>query len=163
MKRTKCIRCNGITKKGERCKRMTCIWSPMCHWHTNIEVKQSKIPKSGRGGFAKKDLKKDTIVGNYTIGTHKLSLEQLKKLYPNSKDRTHIWQQNDDVYYDARNTRSVAGMFNNCTSMDYRKIGCRNAAKITAKFGNIKLTRNVKKGDEIYKTYGPGFGNRKVK
>ena len=152
MKRTPCARCVAIKKNGQRCKNMTCKWSPMCWAHRQVEVQESTIPNSGQGGFARVDLKKGAMVGRYTVGTMKLDANQL----PPMNDRTHIWQKNANTFFDAEKTNSISGKFNACTSKDAKSIGCSNNAKINS-VGNVKLTKNVKKGQEIFVPYGRDY------
>ena len=158
--RTACSMCNAKTKKGQPCKNVTCKWSPKCHAHRDVEIKKSTIPNSGNGVFATRDLKKNQIVGNYTVGTRKMSAEQLNKKFPENKQRTHIWSKSKTEFYDAKSTKSVAGIFNNCRPQDSRVIRCKNQAKIT-NFGNVRLTENVKKGKEIFTTYGREYWRKK--
>ena len=60
-----------------------------------MNVKQSSIPNSGLGVYAKEDLKKDLIVGRYTVGTQKLTLNQLPPL----NQRTHISSKEPTLGY----------------------------------------------------------------
>ena len=152
MKRTSCERCIAIKKNGERCKNMTCKWSPMCWAHRQINVQESTIPDAGKGGFAKVDLKKGTMVGRYTVGTIKLDADQL----PPMIDRTHIWQKNANTFFDAEKTNSISGKFNSCSSKNTKQTGCKNNAKIN-KVGNVILTKNVKKNAEIFVPYGKDY------
>jgi len=152
LKRTPCERCIAIKKNGQRCKNMTCKWSPMCWAHRQVNVQESTIDNAGEGGFARIDLKKGTIVGRYTVGTIKLHADQL----PPMNDRSHIWQKNVNTFFDAERTNSVAGKYNSCTSQDAKLIGCKNNAKYTS-VGNVKLTKNVKKGAEIFVPYGRDY------
>jgi len=151
-KRTPCERCTATKKDGTRCKNMTCKWSPTCYVHRQIDIKDSTLPNAGRGGFARKDLKKGDTVGRYTVGTHKMTQQQLNELHPDARERTHIWGKGGS-FYDAKRDNSVAGIFNNCRTGQ----NCRNNAKINSA-GNIKLTQNVAKGREIFTTgYGSGY------
>ena len=152
MKRTPCQRCIAIKKDGQRCKNMTCKWSPMCYVHRQVIVKESTIPDAGQGGFARVDLKKGTTIGRYTVGTIKLDADQL----PPMNDRTHIWQKNANTFFDAEKTNSIAGKYNSCTARDAKRTGCSQNAKINS-VGNVKLTKNVKKGAEIFVPYGKDY------
>ena len=152
MKRTPCERCIAIKKNGERCKNMTCKWSPMCWAHRQVNVQESTIPNSGQGGFARVDMKKGTMIGRYTVGTIKLDADQL----PPMNDRTHIWQKNFNTFFDSKNTNSINGKYNSCPPRDVKAYGCSNNAKINS-VGNVKLTKNVKKGQEIFVPYGKDY------
>ena len=89
MKKTPCERCIAISKSsGNQCRNMTCKYSPYCYVHRVVNISESSlIPNSGLGVYAKEDLKKDKLVGRYTVGTQKLTSNQLPPL----NQRTHIW------------------------------------------------------------------------
>lgn len=57
------MRCEGQTKSGQRCKRKTVIGLPYCWTHLEIDlhlkIKNSTIPNSGKGVFAKDKTKED--------------------------------------------------------------------------------------------------------
>ena len=159
--KTSCERCAAMTKSGHRCKNMTCKYSPLCYVHKHVVVGDSQIPNSGQGVYAKSNLKKGTMVGRYTIGTDKMTLQQMNAKFPDVKDRTHIWSNNRNAYFDAEKTNSIAGKYNSCTPRDARKMGCKNNARIN-NVGNIVLNRNVKQDREIYVSYGREYWrNRK--
>jgi len=153
--RTDCEQCVATTKAGHRCKNNTCKWSPTCYVHRDVNIKDSTIENGGLGVFARKDLKKDTVVGKYKVGTTKMTLEQLNNKYPRNQDRTHVWSNKNRDFYDAMPTKSIAGRFNTCRAQDKRRINCNNNAKILSS-GNIKLTKNVRDNHEIFVS---GYGN----
>jgi len=124
----------------------------MCWVHRLVNVQESTIPNAGEGGFARVDLKKGTMIGRFTVGTIKLEADQL----PPMNDRTHIWQKNFNTFFDTAMTNSISGKFNSCTSKDAKRTGCKNNAKINS-VGNVKLTKNVKKGQEIFVPYGKDY------
>ena len=155
MKKTSCTQCIAISKSsGNQCKNKTCKYSPYCYVHRIVNVKQSSIPNSGLGVYAKEDLKKDLIVGRYTVGTQKLTLNQLPPL----NQRTHIWQKNKNLFFDASKTNSVAGKFNDCTHKNAKENKCKNNAVINS-VGNIRLKSNVKKNKEMFVSYGKDSWN----
>ena len=143
-----CPICNGKTKNNQPCKRRTCKFAPKCHDHTKVEVKPSTI--AGRGLFARAPIRKNEIVGNYTVGTQKLTPAQFLTKYPSGR-ATHVWAPNKSVYYDALNaSKSVAGMANRAPR------GGRNNAKITGG-GKIKALAQIPQGREVLVGYGAGY------
>ena len=79
VERTSCVQCMGKTKEGNRCKLMSCKWSPMCHHHRDTFIDDSDLPNAGKGVFAKRDIKKDTKIADYTVGTEKMTHNQLNQ------------------------------------------------------------------------------------
>jgi len=157
MKKTSCERCIAISKSsGNQCRNMTCKYSPYCYVHRVVNVKQSSIPNSGLGVYAKEDLKKDKLVGRYTVGTQRLTMNELPPL----NQRTHIWKKNNNLFYDASKTNSVAGKFNDCTPHSAKRIKCKNNALINS-VGNVRLKSNVKKNQEIFVSYGKDYWKNK--
>ena len=144
-----CPVCNARTKANQRCKRNTCKFAPKCFQHTSVEVKRSNI--SGRGLFAKKDIRAGEIVGDYTVGTERMTNAQFLAKYPSGK-ATHVWAPRaGGVYYDAKDSKkSVAGMANRAPS------GGRNNARITGG-GKIQANSKIPEGREILVGYGPGY------
>jgi len=153
MPKTKCVQCNGTTKNGSRCKLHTCKYAPKCHYHTLVEVKKSTLPGAGDGVFAKKDIKKDTIIGDYKVGTIKMTPAQTDAKYKGKGKRaTHVWGPSGKVQYDGKvpPATSIAGKFNQCRKGQ----DCKSNGKIYGS-GSIKATKNIKKGQEVYVT---GYG-----
>ena len=144
-----CPICNGRTKANQPCRRHTCKFAPRCHTHTKVAVRGSNI--AGRGLFARDDIRAGEIVGDYTIGTDRLTPAQFRAKYPCGR-ATHVWApRNAAVYYDAKDaSKSVAGMANRAPS------GGRNNAKITGG-GKMKALRRISQGREILVGYGAGF------
>ena len=144
-----CPLCNAKTKSNQPCKRKTCKFAPKCFQHTSVTVAPSNI--AGRGLFAQRAIRAGEIVGDYAVGTERLSAAQFRAKYPNGR-ATHVWApRGGSVYYDAVDPRkSIAGMANRGPT------GAQNNAKITAG-GKIKAKRNIPQGREILVGYGPGF------
>ena len=103
--KTPCDQCTATKKNGDRCKRKTCKWSPFCHQHKLVDVKQSTIPNAGDGVFAKNDIKPKTVLANYKVGTTKLT----KNDVVHQQDKSYIWMFSNNEYYDGKKTKSVAG------------------------------------------------------
>ena len=83
-----CPICNGRTKANQPCRRHTCKFAPRCHTHTKVAVRGSNI--AGRGLFARDDIRAGEIVGDYTIGTDRLTPAQFRAKYPSGR-ATHVW------------------------------------------------------------------------
>ena len=146
----RCPQCNAITKGGgHRCKLVTCKFAPKCYHHTAVQVGQSNIPGAGRGLFARRTIKQGETIANYTLGTQPLTQQMFDMRYPDGR-ATHVAQIHG-TYYDASNSaKSIAGMANRATS------GSRNNAKINQN-GGVVTTRQVRKGQEIYLSYGRSY------
>ena len=144
---TPCVSCRGKTKSGAACSRSTCKYAPFCWQHSSVEVKRSTIPGAGRGLFAKRDIKKDQKVGDYTVGTEKLTGAQYTERYPNRRS-THVAKVGN-YYYDATNPkRNVAGMAN-------RKPGGNNLKLKSS--GALVANKNIRAGSELYLAYGGSY------
>jgi len=149
---TKCQQCTAIASStGSRCKLQTCKFSPFCHFHTYVKVAKSSIPNAGDGAFAKKAIPNNTKIADYTVGTLPLSRQGLDLKYFDRRI-THVWQKNNNLYYDATvpPANSIAGKFNTCRPQDKRAGKCPgNNAKINAN-GNIKTSKKIAQGSEIF-------------
>lgn len=159
MVKTACTQCTAVTKDNLRCKLQTCKWSPKCFVHRDVEIGTSRIPNSGDGVFAKRDLKNNEIIAQYTVGTIPLTKSQLDAKYPGDTLATHTWMKNGNLYYDAVNTTSVAGMFNSCRTKDKKEqpTFCKgNNAKLTQS-GSIKTLKSIEQGQEIFISYGKTY------
>ena len=143
-----CPICNAKTRSGQRCKLHTCKYAPKCHLHTPVRVGPSNIPGAGQGLFARKDIKKNEVFGDYKVGTQELSRAQFRAKYPNGR-ATHVWApRNQGPYYDASNLqKSVAGAANR---------GRSNNARINAN-GKLQAKANIRAGREITVGYGAGY------
>lgn len=155
-----CTYCTENTKQNRRCKNLTCKWSPVCHVHRKITIKDSTIPLAGLGVFASTNIKANTKIADYTIGTKSLTCKELNMKYPDNKTAKYVWKKNKNQFYDATPTsriKSVAGLFNTCRSQNKIKKYCkRNNAKILST-GSIRTLHNIKKGEEIFVPYGKDY------
>ena len=144
-----CPVCAAQTRSNRPCKRHTCKFAPKCHQHTKVVVKPSDI--AGRGLFARAPIRKNEIVGDYTVGTQRLTPLQFASKYTSGR-ATHVWApRNKSVYYDAIDaSKSVAGMANRAPR------GRRNNAKIT-NGGRIKALAQIPQGRELLVAYGAAY------
>jgi hypothetical protein len=116
--------------------------------HTQVTVAPSAI--SGRGLFAKGDIRAGTVIADYTVGTQALSAHQFATKYPTGR-ATHVWRHPRGVYFDAVDaSKSIAGMANRAPR------GGRNNSRITGG-GKLMTTRAVPEGREITAAYGAAF------
>ena len=146
---SRCPQCNAIARAGHRCKLKTCKYAPKCYHHTPVQVQQSNIPGAGRGLFAKRDLKPNEKIADYTLGTQQMTQQMFNLKYPDGR-ATHVAQIHG-TYYDATDgSKSIAGMANRGVS------GSRNNARIN-KNGGVVMTKPVRKGQEIYLSYGRSY------
>lgn len=72
-----CPTCNAQTQNGEPCRRKTCKFAPKCFQHSQVRVAQSSI--AGLGLFAKVPIRNNAIIGDYTVGTQRLTQNQFSR------------------------------------------------------------------------------------
>ena len=141
-----CPQCGANTKVGARCKRKTCRWAPKCFSHTSVSIGSSGV--SGRGLFARKPIRKNEIVADYTFG------EPITPATYHSKRQagtaTHVAFINKQHYDASDSSTTVAGMANRAPK------GKRNNLQLT-KTGKLKASRAVPEGRELFLSYGPAF------
>ena len=139
-----CKRCIATSKStGSRCKRATCKFAPFCWSHSPVEV---GLGSFGRGLIAKRDMKKNQVIANY-----KQCPVTEKR---NDVNRCHLWTDGTRgaPIYDGSNVKKcIAGMANASRSGRPAK----NAS--IRRSGQIRAIKRIKKGDEVYVTYGPSF------
>jgi hypothetical protein len=139
-----CPQCDAITRAGHRCKRRTCKFAPKCRQHSPVEVRPSPI--AGRGLFAKRKLRKNERVADYTMGVP-LTRAQFLEAYPGGR-ATHVWRHPNGMHYDLTDVRlSVAGMVNRAK---------RPNARITGG-GKLQTRRAVPADAELTVAYGPAY------
>ena len=148
----KCPQCISLTAKGERCKRMTCKFTPYCFSHKAYRIDTSTIPGGGRGGFAARPLKKGDTIANFTTATVKQSPAEFKASYPDGRG-THTARVGQ-FYYTAlgtgKRTHSAVGLINRASA------GARNNARILGS-GRVVATRLIPRDQEIFLAYGGSY------
>lgn len=151
-------RCSAETKHGERCKNTTTVYPSMCWLHTRqklgLAVAESTIPESGNGLFTLKDIKKGENITDYTG-------KESDTNDPNN-DSGYVFQAGNDRFIDGESTQSSLGRYvNDCGNVKRRKKACVNSRfSISSKKGRpvfVKATKNIKKGSEIFLSYGPSY------
>lgn len=155
-----CVQCNFIKQNGERCKLKACTTPEFCWIHFkkiyNLRVKPSQIERAGKGLFTEKDIENNEELGEYK--GEKLSKKEINKRYPGNtlgQYAIHISAgKNKNKYIDARSTQSnVFRYANDCRGTNFE---CN--ATFTPS-GKIKTTTSIKKGNEIFISYGDEYWN----
>ena len=165
--RTDCQACKykWPTNPNRTCKIQACKWAPMCHLHRSVEIKQSLVPNAGNGVFSRVALKKDETVGEYSVGTVRMNAHQHNHIYPNNTG-TYVFNGKKDVFFDAKYTNSVSGMFNTINPMPIKNISLRRTLQnqksltlnaIFNRNGGIVTTKAIGAGDEIFVDYGRDY------
>ena len=113
-----------------------------------LEVKDSMIPKAGKGLFTKTPFKKDTILGHYT--GDKLTRKQFFKL----KDTSYVWEIHKHLFIDAKNRPEVLLRFVNgaCNSEQKEQINCE--AEIHNDKMWYKILKDIPENTELIVDYG---------
>lgn len=150
-------RCVGHTKTGNRCKRNVCIGLDYCFSHLQIDkhlkIKASTIPNAGKGLFAlNKQLPENAIVfrkGNLIIDYNgdNINSNQLHNRYGDDT-APYAVQVNNNQFIDASCRRCIGSLANTNRNTNARLSLYRGKV-------NIKATKNIKNGDEIFVDYGP--------
>jgi hypothetical protein len=155
----KCVRCKFIKQNGQRCKRNTCIRKDYCWQHLRvklgIDVRPSKLGvRAGKGLIAFKNFPKGSKVASYS-GNIVPTLEAKDSEYAVSWTRGKV--------VDSNSTQNSVGRYaNTCRGADRKRKKCKgNNVKMNRDFRRkhikLKATKKIKKGDEIFNTYGSGF------
>jgi len=155
---TSCVRCTGKTSKGKRCKRTTCKYPGKCFQHNKepLRISTSKIPGSGQGLFAKKEFKKGEIITRYRG-------KAINKAESDRTDSGYAVEINRNLFVDGKDTQSGFGRWSNdCRARSKAlKVCPGNNAKLAVstrhKTVNVKATKKIKKGGEIYVAYGSHY------
>jgi hypothetical protein len=157
-----CVRCSGVTRKGTRCKNMTCIYPEFCAVHTralqDLVLKPSKIKDGGKGLFTTRDIAKNERISQYTgkIVTQK-DYDKEPSYYGVAIPKGMI--------LDAASTQSgIARYANDCRSKNKKAGECTgNNTKFSmhTRAGKtyvwLTATKKIPKGSEINIGYGRGY------
>ena len=155
-----CIQCSATTKSGDRCKKRTCKYAFMCWQHTkqilHLGVKTSAIPNAGSGLFTFVDIPSDKIICKYD-GTIIDKDDYKDNGYGVGIPRGKV--------VDGASTQSSIGRYSNCCKpSDKNNKHCKgNNAKFSISTRNditninIKSTKRIPAGSEIFVSYGRGF------
>ena len=154
-----CVRCSANTTSGARCKRTTCKYAKFCFQHTKsklgVVVKASGIPNSGQGLYAVKDIPNKSKIVSYG-----------GKIVSAAHYNRHPSGYGIDIgkgrILDGKSTQSGLGRYANaCTVADKRHKRCKgNNARLSinnAGTASVKSTKSIKKGQEIFVSYGKQY------
>jgi uncharacterized protein len=153
-----CDRCHGTTKGGVRCSRTTCQTARYCWQHlikeSGLRVRRSSIPRAGLGLYAEKDYPKGKLIGAYTGDI--IDKAELDKRYGKNTQAAYVLGTAKNRFIDARSTQScVARYANGCDKpRSGSKVKCN--ADFTTR-ANLRATRKIEKGDEIFARYGRSY------
>jgi hypothetical protein len=156
-----CKQCEATAKNGNRCKIKTCFSLPFCHIHLpkeyGVKVKQSTIPQAGKGLFATKEFKVNELI--CPLWGNEKSIQQHDQEYGNNNTAPYSVQLNRNTIIDGSCKRYVGHNANTKLNADGSSSLQRSNAKIsinrrsTYKI-NLKATKTIKEGDEIFVYYG---------
>jgi SET domain-containing protein len=155
-----CVRCRSNKSSGGRCSRNTCKYAKHCWQHTNsskkLKIADSHIEEAGVGLYTLKPIRKGRIITPY--GGELMASDEFE-LDP-SEYAVHITKH---LVLDGRSTQSGLGRYvNDCRTEDRQAGDCGgNNAKIAVnrqqRTANIKATRNIRRGEEIFASYGSEY------
>jgi hypothetical protein len=155
-----CKQCIFIKANGQRCKRRTCVRKDYCWQHLRakkgIDVRPSSLGRrSGMGLFAFKPFGKGDKVADYSgviVNAKKAKKSQYAVAWSKGK------------FVDASSSQDPVGRYaNTCRGADKKAKRCKgNNVKIKRDFRRKTISlrvgeKAIKKGDEIFNTYGGGF------
>jgi len=155
-------RCHGETKNGTRCSRKCVIGTPYCWSHLlsnyNLRILPSTIPNAGKGLFimnkqepeGKVIIKKGTIVCPY--GGELIDKQTLDERYGKKTSPYGIYVSTNN-YRDAGCARGVGSVINH----DSRKQNVIFTANHKSKSINIKVSRDLVNGEELFVSYGRSY------
>jgi hypothetical protein len=119
-------------------------------------VKKSNIIGGGQGLYTTKDIKKNSTIAGY-------GGEVVSRQTYNQRPSGYGIALNKKQILDGRSTQSGLGRYsNNCRKGNKKKKQCRgNNSRITVnqrkRTARLKATKNIKKGSEIFTSYGRSF------
>ena len=147
-----CAQCTAITSKGTRCKRKVCIGKPECSLHRkDLQIKKSTIPNAGKGLFAKRDFKKNEVIGKYT--GERVTAKQLQDRCGYSTAPYGL--QVGNRIFDSACDRGIMSLAN--AKREMANANAKIVNKGTDSGANVRATKSIKKGDEIYVHYGSTY------
>ena len=161
---TECDRCSATTRSGARCKSRTCKYAMMCWQHTkqllHLGVRDSAVPAAGQGLFTYVDIPAKRVICSY--GGENIS----RAAYDANRSDYGVGIPGGRVIDGASTQSSIGRYANNCRPADKAAGHCRgNNARfsISTREGqttvNIKSTKPIPAGSEIFVAYGSGYWN----
>ena len=155
------VRCHFMIDNHHRCKRNTIIYSYFCWQHTikyeHLKLEPSLIAGAGKGLFTTAPLKKGDVI---RYSGQMLTKAQFEQRYP-LDNADYVIQLGANRFLDGRSTQNqlysnppgkkpTLGRWVNSNAHSHYS---RNV-KITHNSGNMKLTKNVPAGRELFTSYG---------
>lgn len=147
-------RCTAATKKGGHCKALT-RRGQYCWNHLRsvdgLRIKASSIPGAGLGLFAERDFPFKSNITRYTGDYRRTQDGRIGGYY--------FLQLTNDKSIDAARTNTDSGRWAN----DARpaRSGIDNNARLVTHpatgAGRLEANRLIRKGEEIFASYGPGY------
>lgn len=160
MSHRECVRCEGSTRAGAQCSRRTRVTAARCWQHSRAEtgfaVKPSGLAGAGRGLFANRDMPKGARV-LYAGPAQRMTRSEVEKRWPGDTLAPYVFCSGN-VCWNAASTQSGLGRYAN----DGPRSGKAANAVIRADGASrqrayVVLTKPVKRGREIFVTYGAGY------
>lgn len=152
-----CTRCNARTSRGTRCTRSTCKYADKCWQHTirdvGISIKTNpRHPQRGLGLWAERNLPRGLEV---RYGRNPEDVVEPDELEGRNQIQNRYVLCNDaeTLCFDARSTQAGLGRWVN----DVRAGRMNSRLNVNDRTGesSLKLTRPVRRGQEIRTYYGP--------
>ena len=117
-----------------------------------VHVKKSKIPNAGKGLFAKKNMPRGEHVALYFgVMVHRSQVDG--DYYVSDY---FLEEPSSDWIIDAADPKSCLGRYSN-DSLSLEQTNAVFGFYKKPYSGYLKLTKSVRKGDEIYTSYGPVY------
>jgi hypothetical protein len=156
------------SKPGEpltRCENRT---TAGCYCHTHLQtamglrVRDSTVPNAGKGVFAMRDFAQNEKVCKYTGDLlYGLRVEAATGDDPDNDDdfegSTYILQLSRNTLVDAARRNTNVGRFINDTKGTRRRPNVKWVVDQRRKTVEMRATRPIKKGDELFVSYGSGY------
>ena len=156
--------CKAVNKNGTRCKRTTTIGSPYCYTHLlykkHIKIKPSTIPNAGKGVFAV-DPKRapGTIIfrnGDVIIpyASELITTEDRANRY-GPYTAPYAVQLSNQYARDGACDRGIGSLINHRPQPGQQNV--EFAVNNRTREVNIKAIKNIRNGEELFASYGPGY------
>ena len=169
MSERRCDICTATSKNGNRCRRTTCKYGPMCWQHTQlirkVKVVSSRIPNAGLGLFAMKKFRTNDKIIEYT--GRRMTEQEVERKWPGDTLAPYAFRVSNSRlmgYIDASRTNTGVGRYANDAGYRGRNRRYRaseNNAKVT-RFGHrlwVVATEKIYPGDEITVSYNRTYWN----
>lgn len=160
-----CQQCQGTTRAGRRCSRSTCMYYKFCFQHaqnrTGLAVKNSLIPRAGKGLFAVRNFPRGTT---FKYKGEILTARERDARYPGDMLGEYVLcygRGRGRRCVDARSTQSCLARYAN----DARGTRFRHNAEFVdpargERWPLLRLTRDVQAGEEILVFYSDEYWER---